>query len=97
MVTLIRKLDARSGGELRERLIYGSDWFMNLLNGPHEEFFDHMETAFETVWSDRATIASVMGANALRFLGLVPGSDRSMPANLERVRRHYGTRLPAWL
>jgi hypothetical protein len=50
-----------------------------------------------TVWSDRPTIANVMGANALRFLGLAPGQDGSTPANLERVRRHFGARLPAWL
>ncbi len=97
MVALIRKLDVRSGGTLRTRLIYGSDWFMNLLNGPHDRFFDHLETAFETVWSDRATIANVMGANALRFLGLVPGTDGSIPLNLARVRRHHGATLPAWL
>ncbi len=72
LVTLIRKLDARSGGELRERLIYGSDWFMNLLNGPHEEFFDHLEIAFETVWSDRATIANVMGPMRCAFSGSSP-------------------------
>jgi predicted TIM-barrel fold metal-dependent hydrolase len=97
LVALLPKLDAHSKGKLRERLIYGSDWFMNNLNGPHERFFDNLESAFRAVWSDRDTVAAVMGGNALRFLGLAAGPDGSIPANLDRVRRHYGARLPAWL
>ena len=97
LCALLPRLDAHSGGLLRRRLIYGSDWFMNNLNGPHEKFLDSLEAAFRETWSDRTVVADVMGGNALRFLGLMAGPDGAVPANLERVRRHHGSRLPAWL
>jgi predicted TIM-barrel fold metal-dependent hydrolase len=97
LLALLPKLDAHARGMLRRRLIYGSDWFMNNLNGPHDRFFEKLEATFHEVWSDPDTVADVMGGNALRYLGLVPGPDGAAPANLERVRRHHGSRLPRWL
>lgn len=36
LLALLPRLDAHAGGLLGKRLIYGSDWFMNNLNGPHD-------------------------------------------------------------
>ncbi|HYU15992.1 MAG TPA: amidohydrolase family protein, partial [Candidatus Acidoferrum sp.] len=96
MVDLLRKLDEHSRGTLRERLMYGSDWFMTVLSGAHEVFFENLVSAFREAWPDGRVLADVMGGNALRFLGLTVGADGEVPANLDRVRRHYGDRL-GWL
>lgn len=81
---------------MRDRIMYGSDWFMLALAPEHERF----PAAYQRLFSDRfggpATDA-FRGGNALRFLGFDDPGNRNAVRLRQRYERYAPHRLPDWL
>ena len=79
---------------IRERFMFGTDWFM-LANHPNfEEFYTQVRSAYDARFS--VTTDRFMGGAALRFLGL----DDAKNLNNIRVRERcaaISVAAPAWL
>jgi predicted TIM-barrel fold metal-dependent hydrolase len=83
-------------GSMRDRLMYGSDWFMLALHPEYEDFLDAYERLLRERFGPELTSA-FLGGNARKFLGF----DDPMNQNAKRLLRRYETfaesRVPAWL
>lgn len=82
----------------RERVMYGSDFWMNTLAPAHREYLTTFQSEVAAAF-DESTCGQFFGGNALRWLGLADGGA-SQPENLNRQRlvAFYGAQpLPAWL
>ncbi|HEX7135420.1 MAG TPA: amidohydrolase family protein, partial [Iamia sp.] len=77
-----------------ERLMYGSDWFMDALHPEHEQFLTtyrgRIAEAFEAV-------DPFMGGSALRFLGFHDPDNRNNQRLTERYTTYAPDRHPTWL
>jgi predicted TIM-barrel fold metal-dependent hydrolase len=83
----------------RQRLLYGSDFWMNTLAPGHPGFLTAFEDAFQMEFGTAGREA-FMGRNALRFVGFTGDDDRPDFANLNRRRLeafYDGWPRPPWL
>ncbi|HVE87980.1 MAG TPA: amidohydrolase family protein, partial [Myxococcales bacterium] len=85
-----------SSPAVMNRLLYGSDWFMDKLNaGGALQYLQAIEAAVGAE-VPRATLERFLSANALEFLGLTDPAS----GNLRRLRQFYAglkVPLPRWL
>jgi predicted TIM-barrel fold metal-dependent hydrolase len=83
----------------RRRIMYGSDWWLNRLSANDHLHVDACHQVFEDRFGQTER-KSVMGENALRFLGLLDDAGRK-PADSptrRRLRAFYDDQpLPRWL
>lgn len=93
MLTALRSLmDGQP--RLRQRLMYGTDWFMLLLDPGAEEYYRRYDAEFTDEVLGPGTRRAFFGANAVEFLGL------DDPRTRERLRSYYASRslaAPRWL
>lgn len=87
---------------MRQRLMYGSDWFMVALAPKNEEFLERYEKLYSAaVDADRPSIERFLGGAALDFLGFSEKARQEDNKNGERLRARYAEhapdRVPAWL
>ena len=94
---LLAMRDDPSATVVTERLMYGSDWFMEAIHPQPERFLQSYRTAYDQYFGDPSATAGFMGGNALRFLGL----DDPANENAIRLRARYDRfapgAAPAWL
>ena len=100
LLTWIERLRQRYP-RLGQRLMYGSDWWLNRLGPRSEQFVSEFQAQLPTRL-DAAAVAGVMGRNALRFLGFIDDSGafvskRRNRARLQRYYRRVGVGSPPWL
>ena len=91
---LARLFDGASTGTVRERFMFGTDWFMVASHRDFEEFLHRVRSAFAARFSD--DVDRFMGGAALSFLGF----DDPDNANNQRMRERYqilGVERPEWL
>ncbi len=79
-----------------DRLMYGSDWFMEALNPQPDQFLDTYRNAFQQAFGDAAT-AAFMGGNALHFLGFDNPDNRNNQRLRARYARFTPGQQPSWL
>ena len=81
---------------MADRLMYGTDWYMNAREPAIAQFMSDYRAAYEGTFGPEAT-ARFMGARALSFLGF----DDPDNQNSKRLRTHYALyapdRVPEWL
>lgn len=81
----------------RKRLMYGSDWWMNVRTPDHLKFPSEFEKHFSDIagkLDDGDLTRDLMGENALRFLGF----DNPGNANNQRLHAFYQNEpSPSWL
>lgn len=78
----------------RERVMYGSDFWMNTLAPAHREYLTTFQTEIAAAF-DEPTCGQFFGGNALRWLGFAPQAEN---LNRQRLVAFYdGQPLPAWL
>ncbi|WP_405064997.1 amidohydrolase family protein [Kribbella sp. NBC_01510] len=81
---------------MTDRLMFGSDWFMQALLPAHDQFLDSYRSHYRKAFGVAAT-KRFLGRNALRFLGFDNPGNR----NALRLRRRYQLlapdRIPDWL
>jgi predicted TIM-barrel fold metal-dependent hydrolase len=83
----------------RKRLLYGSDYWMNMMAPSHDDFLKDFDQLMADEF-DEATRASFMGLNALRWLGFADDDGEIVTDNRNRQRllAFYGDHdKPAWL
>lgn len=83
----------------RRRVMFGSDFWMNLTGPDHRSFLTVFDREIEAMFGDTPR-RGFMGANALRWLGFTGENDEPDPANRNRRRLvdFYGDHpLPSWL
>ncbi len=83
----------------RRRVLYGSDWWMNVRNPCHQQFLESFRELMEERF-DAATVDAFMGLNALRWLGFIDDADELDLQNRNRSRLvdFYGPHpTPRWL
>ncbi len=83
----------------KSRVMYGSDWWMNTLDENDAQFLNGFVARFDKAF-DTATRQTLMGANALRYLGLLDdaGKKPSVNQNRKRLQAFYATKpQPHWL
>src|SRR4051812_33949924 len=87
--------NAQATAAIRDRIMFGSDWFMEALHPEAPEFLDQYEEFFGR-WG-RGDVDGFLGGRALRFLGF----DDATNKNAERLRARYERfapdRVPGWL
>jgi predicted TIM-barrel fold metal-dependent hydrolase len=79
-----------------DRLMFGTDWYMEAINPNPNAFLDEYKSRYLTAFGAVKT-ANFMSANALRFLGFGAGN---LTANGQRLRQRYralGVTPPSWL
>ena len=81
---------------MRERVMYGSDWFMVAIHPEYEEFLDTYEQLFRDRF-DEAITTDFLGGSARRFLGFDDPSNKNAVRLRERYQRFAPQRLPGWL
>lgn len=83
----------------RHRLMYGSDYWMNVMSPSHQGVVDVFSNTIDAAFGS-VTRDLFMGGNALRFLGLADAAGEPDRDNLNRRRLEtfYGSRpRPPWL
>ena len=90
-------------GRHKQRLMYGSDYFMCELNKePSDGYFERALSSAQAIDTTRQFVADYFGGNAMAFLGLRP-NDRDREGDdgnhfrLERWYRKNDLDLPSWL
>ena len=79
-----------------DRLMFGTDWYMEAINPDPNAFLDEYKSRYLTAFGAAQT-AKFMNANALRFLGFGAGK---LSANGQRLRQRYrslNVTPPSWL
>lgn len=83
---------------MRDRLMYGSDWFMLAALPAYEEFFTRYARLYDETFGDRASTERFLGGAALEFLFGRTGEENK---NRKRLRKRYEDyapdRMPQWL
>jgi predicted TIM-barrel fold metal-dependent hydrolase len=82
--------------KLADRLIFGTDWYMEANNPNPNAFLDEYKSLYLAAFGANQT-AKFMSANALSFLGFGAGNPT---ANGQRLRQRYrdlGVTPPSWL
>jgi Amidohydrolase len=97
----LRRL-VKPSSAMRERLMYGSDWFMLALLPKNEDFLRAYEALYtRAVSSDASAVRSFLGGAALGFLGFSAEERANGNKNGLRLAERYGVhapdRVPAWL
>ncbi|HEX5936594.1 MAG TPA: amidohydrolase family protein [Actinomycetota bacterium] len=96
-LSMLADMFARPESEsMRERVMYGSDWFMVAIHPESEEFLDTYERLFRDRF-DAAITADFLGGAARRFLGFDDPSNKNTLRLRERYRRFAPRRVPGWL
>jgi hypothetical protein len=97
--TLMKHSKKKAAAALAQRLMYGTDWEMVVLEGPKsEQYLQRFEDLFSVL--DRQSLGAqgklsdrFFGVNAAIFLGLGTGQP-----NRQRLDRYYGLGpKPAWM
>lgn len=81
------------------RVMYGSDWWMNTLEEGDAQFLDGFVASFDQAFGE-STRQTLMGTNALRYLGLLDDDGKKPAAsqNRKRLQAFYGQMTqPHWL
>jgi len=94
-----RQLDemfaAAETAAVQERIMFGSDWFMEALHPQADQFLTQYE-AFFGDWGSK-DVEGFLGRRALEFLGF----DDSQNQNAQRLRQRYEQyapdNIPTWL
>ena len=83
----------------RQRLMYGSDFWVNRIEPQADLDFDAFADLLPKAGFDAPVVAGILGANALRFLGLLDDSGKKPTTpNRTRLTAFYDSNtLPAWL
>jgi predicted TIM-barrel fold metal-dependent hydrolase len=82
--------------KLADRLMFGTDWYMEANNPNPNAFLDEYKSRYLAAFGANQT-AKFMSANALSFLGFGAGN---LTANGQRLRQRYrdlGVTPPSWL
>jgi predicted TIM-barrel fold metal-dependent hydrolase len=84
--------------KLKRRLMYGSDWWLSMLDPDAGRAVDRFRSVLAGVLAPD-DMADLMGRNALRFLGLIDEQNRPRAgAAAHRLHAFYaGAARPAWL
>jgi predicted TIM-barrel fold metal-dependent hydrolase len=80
---------------IRERIMFGSDWFMEALHPEADQFLAQWEAFFDH-WG-AADKQGFLGGRALRFLGFDDAQNRNAQRLIGRYERYAKDRTPAWL
>jgi predicted TIM-barrel fold metal-dependent hydrolase len=80
-----------------ERIMYGTDWFMEAIHPQPERFLQSYRAAYDRHFGDRAATARFMGDNALRFLGFDDPANKNAVRLRARYDRFAPGQAPAWL
>ena len=88
--------DDPSTAVVTERLMYGTDWFMEAIHPQPDQFLQSYRDAYDRHFVVSAT-ARFMGGNALRFLGLDDATNENAIRLRARYDRFAPRRVPAWL
>jgi predicted TIM-barrel fold metal-dependent hydrolase len=94
---LLAMRDDPSTAVLAERLMYGSDWFMESLHPRADRFLHDYRAAFEEHFADVDLSKAFMGGNALRFLGFDDPNNQNNVRLRARYDRFAPGKAPAWL
>jgi len=81
------------------RVMYGSDWWMNTIDENDAQFLDGFVAQLDKAFN-APTRQTLMGSNALRYLGFLDDAGKKPAANKNRKRLQafYDTKpQPAWL
>jgi predicted TIM-barrel fold metal-dependent hydrolase len=81
---------------IADRLMYGSDWFMEALHPEHDDFLTTYRSNFERRFGADAT-EDFLGRNALRFLGFDDAGNRNAKRLTARYESFAPDRMPSWL
>lgn len=81
---------------MADRLMYGSDWFMEALNPEHNRFLTVYRSAFEGRFGPGPT-ENFLGKNALRFLGFDDPDNLNAQRLAARYKEFAPNRTPDWL
>jgi predicted TIM-barrel fold metal-dependent hydrolase len=82
--------------KMADRLMFGTDWYMEAVNPNPNAFLDEYKSRYLAAFGANQT-AKFMSANALSFLGFGAGN---LTANGQRLRQRYhdlGVTPPSWL
>lgn len=108
----LSQVDANSGRKLSQRLMYGSDWWMNIRDGMESVFLSNIQTMVNVAMepackhlaegNERTDFkADFFGANAMRYLGIWDDEGNvSETGNGKRLGDFYDTlelERPPWL
>jgi predicted TIM-barrel fold metal-dependent hydrolase len=95
LALLAQMFDQPNGDTVKQRLMYGTDWFMLAIKPRHEKYLDDYESLFKQHFGQAIT-DSFLGNNALSFLGF---SDRANKNTQRLVKRYqtYDCPIPEWL
>jgi predicted TIM-barrel fold metal-dependent hydrolase len=86
-----------STAAVTERLMYGTDWFMEAIHPQPERFLESYRAAYDRHLGDPAATARFMGGNALGFLGFDDPDNKNAVRLRARYVRFAPERVPAWL
>ncbi len=95
-------LGAEETQGMRQRLMYGSDWFMLALAPKNDEFLSRYRKLYAAaVDDDEASLERFLGGAALDFLGFSEAARQEGNRNGDRLRARYAEhapdRVPDWL
>jgi hypothetical protein len=79
---------------MRERFMFGTDWFMVASHRDHESFLDRWSDDYRAAFPDDAD--RFLGGAALSFLGFDDPQNRNRARLRARYEQH-GHAVPAWL
>jgi predicted TIM-barrel fold metal-dependent hydrolase len=96
LAMLARMFDSADTAAMRDRVMFGSDWFMVALHEGHDRFLETYRVAFERRFGSDAT-AGFMGGNAVHFLGFDDPHNRNAQRLRSRYERFAPQQMPAWL
>jgi Amidohydrolase len=94
MTELARLCDAPATSTIRQRFMFGTDWFMVASHKDFEQFLQRVRDAHEARFpldSER-----FMGGAALSFLGFDDETNKNTQRVVARYERH-GATVPSWL
>jgi predicted TIM-barrel fold metal-dependent hydrolase len=81
---------------MRERIMFGSDWFMVALHKDHERFLETYEQEFKARFGAEPT-SDFLGGTARRFLGFDEPNNRNAKRLHARYEQFAPDRVPSWL
>jgi predicted TIM-barrel fold metal-dependent hydrolase len=96
LAMLERMFEEPATAPMRERIMYGSDWYMLALLPDAAEFLATYRAKFLKRFGASATEA-FLGGTALRFLGFDDPTNQNAQRLRSRYERYAPERIPAWL